>query len=335
MFIALGICVYRVVSWTPVSNALLSAEKTDVFLNPFSTGGRLGLKYFIMIMITRVLGTGAWATGMQKVMSASSPKDARLIMLLKNLRLASFAGIQYCGLAVMAVMLLPHFAHIGLAEAVSKLDPSIQNQMAGPILLARLLPVGIMGLMFAGMMSAFISTNDSYILTWSGIIVQDVIYPLRKKPLSRKQHIWLLRITVVCVGIFLYFFGIFYKPTEAIVVFQVLNGAIYTSGAGTMIIFGLYWRRGNKYGAYGALIVGALIPILNHIFKWIGGLEGGITAYITALTVYIGLRKTRVSIWKKYSTGRRRNVRNKSLIGWLSRQNHLTSFTIFICRCLS
>ena len=96
-----------------------------------------------------------------------------------------------------------------------------------------------------------------------------------------------MRITVLCVGVFLYFFGIYYKPTEAIIVFQIISGAIYTTGAGTMIIFGLYWRRGNKYGAYAAMIVGALTPILNHIFKWKSGIEGCIMAYLAAMVVYI------------------------------------------------
>ena len=146
-----------------------------------------------------------------------------------------------------------------------------------------------MGLMFAGMMSAFISTNDSYMLTWANVIVQDIIYPLRKNPLPRKQHLWLLKITVLLVGAVIFAFGVLYKPTETIWEFQLLSGAIYMSGAGTIITFALYWRRGTKYGAYGALIVGASLPILNRIFGFASSFGGGIMTFLAAPTVFVVL----------------------------------------------
>ena len=213
--------------------------------------------------------------------------------LFWNLRLFSGAGLNYCGLAVLAVIVLPKFAFLGLAGDVSNLDPSIQTQMIAPILLTKVLPVGIMGLMFAGVMAAFISTNDSYLLAWAGIIVQDVICPLRKKPLDQKKHIRLLRVTVILVGLFIYLFGIFYKPGEAIVIFQVLTGVIYGAGAGVIITFGLYWRRGNTAGAYASLIVGAIVPIANVILERtygetypFKGITGGILAILAALAAY-------------------------------------------------
>jgi len=289
MFVAVGYCIFRAISWDSISHAITSMETKEMekLINPFTSGGRFGWKYFLFGIVGMPFGIAAWPTGMNKVMAANSPKDARLIMLFKNLRLLSWAGIAYAGFAVISVMNLPEYSHYGLAEAVSQLKPSIQNQMAGPILLSKVLPAGIMGLMFAGMMSAFISTNDSYMLTWGNVIVQDIIYPLRKEPLPRKQHIRLLRITVLLVGAVIFIFGVLYKPSETIWEFQLLSGAIYMSGAGTIITFALYWRRGTKYGAYGALIVGASLPILNRIFEFASSFEGGIITYLAAPTTYV------------------------------------------------
>lgn len=76
------------------------------------------------------------------------------------------------------------------------------------------------------------------------------------------------------------------------------------AGAGTLITLGLYWRRGNTTGAYGAVITGATIPILNYILKNVAavnrlfesifgirynltGLEGAILTYISATLVYV------------------------------------------------
>jgi len=275
-FIALGYYTYRVVAWDSISEAFLAAENANNLLNPFSTGGEFGLKFFILAIITKVFATASWAPSMQKISSAATPRDARIIMLLYNLRVFSGAGMTYCGLAAFAAVTLPQLSHLGVADAVAKLPLLEQTQMAAPILLTKVLPVGIMGLLFAGMMAAFISTNDSYILTWAGIIIQDVAYPLMKKPLGRKQHLWLLRAMVLLIGIFLYVFGVSYKGTEAILIFQTFTGAIYTTGAGTLIILGLYWRRGNKYGAFTGLLVGSLLTLSKFFPVLMQAAAGGI-----------------------------------------------------------
>ena len=293
MFIVLGITMYRVVQWDSISDALLSSENTGRLLNPFSREGEFGLAFLIFLVVSSLHGVGTWAPSMQKISSASSPRDARLIMLLYNLRICGMAGLQFCGLAAFAVVALDKFGYLGINEIVAALDPNIQTQMTAPILLGRILPIGIMGLMFAAVMAAFISTGDSYLLTWAGIIVQDVICPLRGKSLGRKQHLLLLRIVVVCVGIVVYLFGLWYKPGESIVIFQLLSGAIYSAGAGTIINFGLYWRRGNTAGAYCALIIGAIIPVVNVVLSRtienypLKPITGGVIAILTSITVYI------------------------------------------------
>lgn len=294
MFIALGYFAYRVVSWDAVSAAVMQADNTDMLLNPFSIKSEFGLMYIILYVVTKVFGTGAWAPAMQKISAASNPREARLIMLLFNLRIFATSGMFFCGLAAFAAYTLPEFKYLGIAEIVSTIEPAFQKQMIAPILLTKVLPVGIMGLLFAGMMAAFISTNDSYLLTWAGIIIQDVVYPLRKKKLERKQHLRMLRITVLIIGVLIYIFGIFYKGSEAIVIFQFLTGALYTAGAGTLIMLGLYWRRGNTAGAYAALSIGAAIPLVNYFLQQlvgdsypISGLESGVIAYLAAFFSFI------------------------------------------------
>lgn len=49
--------------------------------------------------------------------------------------------------------------------------------MAMPLMLGRILPIGLIGLITAGMLAAFMSTHDSYLLCWSSVITQDVIAP--------------------------------------------------------------------------------------------------------------------------------------------------------------
>ena len=60
MFIIIGIMVYRAVTWDSIYTAFLSAEKTDLYLNPFSKHGEFGLKYiisfsYLLIFVTEYL----------------------------------------------------------------------------------------------------------------------------------------------------------------------------------------------------------------------------------------------------------------------------------------
>ena len=50
--------------------------------------------------------------------------------------------------------------------------------MAMPVFLNQILPVGIIGIITAGMLAGFMSTHDSYLLCWSSVLTQDVIAPL-------------------------------------------------------------------------------------------------------------------------------------------------------------
>ena len=47
-----------------------------------------------------------------------------------------------------------------------------------PKYLKEILPFGFLGLVVAGMLAAFMSTHDSYLLCWSTIITNDIIEPL-------------------------------------------------------------------------------------------------------------------------------------------------------------
>ena len=54
----------------------------------------------------------------------------------------------------------------------------------------------------AAMLTFFISTNNTAMHAWGSIFIQDVVCVLRKKPLSQKQHMWYLRMSIVFVAVF-------------------------------------------------------------------------------------------------------------------------------------
>jgi SSS family solute:Na+ symporter len=131
-----------------------------------------------------------------------------------------------------------------------------------------MLPTGLKGLFVAVMLCFLITTQDTYLHSWGTIFVQDVVLPLRKKAFTPKQHVWLLRISIIFVAIFAFFFSLLYKQTDFILMFMAITGAV-VSGTGAMLIGGLYWRRGTTAGAISALTVGWLIPVILLVVEQI------------------------------------------------------------------
>ena len=156
-------------------------------------------------------------------------------------------------------------------------NPAIKAQLAAPIALRLILPIGIKGMFAAVMLFAQISTDVTMMHSWGSIFVQDVIVPLRKRPMKTRQHLLALRLAVIGVALFAFLFSALFPQTQYITMFLALAAAIF-SGAGACIIGGFYSKRGTTAGAWGAMISGLAVTIggfvlarawPSHIYPWL------------------------------------------------------------------
>ncbi|MGE9297232.1 MAG: sodium:solute symporter family protein [Puniceicoccales bacterium] len=134
---------------------------------------------------------------------------------------------------------------------------TLYHQMMLPVALRNILPVGLMGLFCLLMIMLLISTDDSRVFNASSTIIQDIIIPFRKKPLTPKQHVLLLRLSSVGVCIFFFIVSIFFVQIDYIIMFTTIMTGLWLGGAGPIMVFGLYSRFGNSVGAFGSLIFGS------------------------------------------------------------------------------
>ena len=154
---------------------------------------------------------------------------------------------------------------------------------AMPAFMGQILPTGLLGLIVAAMIAAFMSTHDSYLLCWSSVLTQDVVAPIARsvshKDLSNKKRITLTRIFIVLIGVFIWGWGLFYEGNDSIWNYMVITGSIYATGAIVVLVGGLYWERASSMGAMVALITGAsavlgLEPVRNFLIENTGGVIG-------------------------------------------------------------
>lgn len=158
--------------------------------------------------------------------------------------------------------------------ALHKKMMTIHNQMRVPLTLRYMLPIGITGVLCAIAIFLMISTDTTYLHSWGSIIVQDVILPIRGRAFTPRQHLNILRISITAVAAFAFIFSSVFAQVDYIMMFFAITGAIWLGGAGSCIVFGLYWKRGTSAGAWAALISGSSIAtagiLLQHF--WVGSI---------------------------------------------------------------
>lgn len=171
--------------------------------------------------------------------------------------------------------------------------------LAMPTFLSTFLPVGLMGLLIAAMLAADMSTNSSYMLSWGGVIYNDILSPFRKQPWPDRKAIFWNRCIVALIGLYLLVFGLFYQIEGNVWSYLLLTGSIYLSSMSVLLIGCCYWKHANNWGAIGGIVLGAAVPIthltlekLPQTAAWaasVGKDIAGIAAFVgAALGMIIG-----------------------------------------------
>lgn len=283
--IVIGALLYMF-SWSEISEAMGNRPPGDSMLNPFDTAAAsdFNIWYVLIGIFAMIYGTLGWQGGQGFRSSAASPHEAKMGSILGNWRGVS-SGVTITLLAICAFTYMTHpdFSE-GAALVNAQLQtidggPQIQSQMRVPVALSHLLPVGIKGVFAAIIFFAMIACDGSYMHSWGGIFVQDVIAPLRKKPFTPEQHIRLLRWSITGVAIFAFFFGLLYQQTDYILMFFAVTGAIFLGGSGCAILGGLYWKKGTTAGAWAGMITGSVLAVGGLVIQqiWKGFASGVIS----------------------------------------------------------
>jgi len=282
----------------------------DSMVNPFKIAGKRDFNFWFYLM-------GAWLTfyagriwqGTQGYnASATTPHEARMSNVLatfRSLPIALFTVVlPLCAFAFFNSEVFSQQSAAAREFIDSVGNPNIARQMATPQALMAILPSGLKGCLVALMLAAFISTNDTYMHSWGSIFVQDVISPFRKEPFPQKTHMLLLRLSILGVCAFIFVFSMIFRQTEYIVMFWSITGAIFTGGAGAVVIGGLYWKRGSTGAAWASMVTGSLLsvgsiflrqihaahPFTNSVLEFIASKNGMVLAFWSsaiAIAVYI------------------------------------------------
>jgi SSS family solute:Na+ symporter len=303
MFVGIAIMLYFVskFDWNTVTATMSALPAGKSLLNPFDSNNVEGfnLSYFLIISFGMFYGTMAWQGSQGYFAAAKNPHESKMGRVVGEWR-RSLTNIPILILPIIAFVVMHNPEFKASSDLAGNLLNSIDNnalrqQQTVAVALSYCLPHGMLGAFCAFMVCAFLGNHNSYMHSWGSILVQDVILPLRKgSPLNNQQHLRLLRIAICFVAIFIYCFSLLFTLKDFILMFFNITGAIFTGGAGSAIIGGLYWKRGTTLGAWAAMITsivgsvtGIAIQQLYNDFP-LNGTQMFFGVMLLSMAVYIG-----------------------------------------------
>jgi len=131
-------------------------------------------------------------------------------------------------------------------------------------------PALIAGLILAGILACTMSTSDSQLLAASSSVSQNIMIDVFNVKLNDKQKLGVARLTVVIIAII----GIIIAWNPENSVFKIVSFAWAGFGAtfGPIMLFSLFWRRTNKWGALAGMLSGIImIFVWKFLVRPIGG----------------------------------------------------------------
>jgi SSS family solute:Na+ symporter len=203
-----------------------------------------------------------WFVGMtlyQRIYASKGEKEAKKAWLIAGVfewPIMAFMGVILGMLAKVA-------ATQGMFDGVTD-AATMDSEMGLPVLLATILPIGLMGLMLSSYFSAILSTADSCLMAASGNIVTDIIAKFSRKELTHKKELQLSQIVTLAVGLFAILLA---SQMQNVLELMLYSYAFMVSGLFVPVIGALFWRKSHPTAAFWSMLFGGSTTIFLILTK--------------------------------------------------------------------
>lgn len=285
-YLCIAIALMIMFSWADISGAMQRPPGHSLF-NPFNASGNSEFGFWF-VMIAIFVNAYGWQSSQvghgfrSAAINAHEQKMGAILGPWRNeVRTLMLTVLCICAIAFLATPA----GSAAVSDALANVKgTALENQLRTPTALGEMLPPVIRGMFAAIMLFALISTDCTMMHSWGTIFVQDIVVPLRTRPMETRQHVNLLRAAVVAVAVFAFTFSALLKQVTYINMFLAITSAL-TAGLGACIIGGFYWKKGTAAAAWAAMVGGALVAVVGEIFSlywksdlfpWLAANAGGL-----------------------------------------------------------
>ena len=233
----------------PKLNLIPDIADTDLFIAVFIIP--LAVQWWAVWYPGAEPGGGGYVA--QRMLSAKDEKNAIWATLLFNFMHYAVRPWPWILIALASIVVFPDLN--SLREAFP--NTIVGNDLAYPAMIS-FLPSGLLGLLVASLIAAFMSTISTHLNWGSSYLVHDFYRRFFVKDKSETHYVLMGRIFTVLLMIFSAFFALFLNNS-----LQAF-GIILQIGAGTGLIFILrwFWYRVNVYSELTAMIVSFVVAII-------------------------------------------------------------------------
>jgi len=235
--------------------ATVSADPARAAANPLAHD-RYGILFIFWMVLLNMSAACLWMPSMMRALSAKSPRAAK--------QMYTWTSISFLARRVLPALWGVCACAFFIQMAKQGVVAPEKGIMALPMFLGYIIPTGLLGLVVAGMLAAFMSTHDSYLLGWAAVVTQDILAPINGDRLSDPARIKATRITILALGAFIMIWGLWYEPSSTVWRYMGITGSIFFAGALPVVVGGLYWKRASTAGAMASLL-GGLVAVLALI----------------------------------------------------------------------
>jgi SSS family solute:Na+ symporter len=186
---------------------------------------------------------------------------------------------------------------LGLAMLAMKnqgiLDASVvdalenNSRYALPALANVAMPAIICGLLFAGIISATMSSADSDLLGAGSMFSNDIYKVFLKKDVSSKEVLLVTKIGMIVIGIFAYFVA---RWADNIISLLAFSFTLRAAGTFCPYVFGHFWEKSSSAGSIASILGGSLFYFLldKGVIPSIASINNIIPALLLSLILFVG-----------------------------------------------
>ncbi len=197
-------------------------------------------------------------------------------------------------LLMPVIIVLPGIAAVVLAPGLAKPDEAYPTMM-------RLLPSGLLGLVFAALVAAIIASTASKINSIATIFTLDLYAKFRGErtraedstgeSMGEERHLVLVgRITAIAAIIIAIVVAkpLLGKSEQAFQYIQEYSG-FFTPGITVIFLLGLFWKRATEWGAITAAVASVALSAIMKKALPAAGLSQGVNDYLTPFINRMGV----------------------------------------------
>ena len=196
----------------------------------------------------------------QRMLAAKDERHAVAAVAFFNLAHYAIRPWPWIIVALASLIVFPDLE--SLRRALPQVDPGILgHDLAYPAMLS-LLPSGVLGLVVASLVSAYMSTVSSHLNWGASYVVNDVYSRFIRPQADAGEQVLVARITTVALMAFAALVALALENA-----FQAFR-LILTIGAGTGLLFILrwFWKRINAWSEISAMVFSFLVAVGMEIW---------------------------------------------------------------------